>query len=181
MKNSNDTFLTSLLKISTLALALLLPGAGTVFGAAPILPPPPIFVEQPPPCISTPALFEFPAGCYTCEVRNATGDNYGTTGITINLVNEQNQIVSTTGGIPLGPGMSANAVEYCSGGFKFISCVVTTGVGTVAALRDFAVVEQFAPGVVEGTNASTSNSVAQAEGKIFNSCQPGTSLPANAP
>lgn len=182
IQNHRNKPYASLLKLSALVLALVLPGSGTVFGALPIFPAPPIFVPSPPPCISTGSLFEFPPGCYTCEVRNASGDNYGFTGITINLVNEQNQIVTTTGGIPLSPGMTANAVEFCSkGGFNTISCVVTTGVGTLAALRDFAVVEQYAPGVAEDANASTANSEAETEGKVFNSCQPGTALPANAP
>jgi hypothetical protein len=158
--------------ISSLALILQLSAAGAASAAQLPFPPPPIFVPPPPPCISTEALFEFPGGCFTCQVRNATTDNYGLSGITIELRNEQNQVDYTTGLIPLGPGMITSA-SFCSeGGFNTVSCVVTTGVGSVAALRDFTVIEQFAPGVAEGGKVSTNSSSAEADGKIFNSCAP---------
>jgi hypothetical protein len=180
MPSAKPKLLTSFLKISSLALALMLPAAGSVFAAQLPFPPPRIFTPPPPPCISTGSLFEFPPGCFTCQVRDASPDNFGETGVTINLLNEQNQVVTTTGGSSLGPGMTATSVTFCSrGGFNFISCMVTTGVGTVAALRDLAVVEQFAPGVAEGDKTSTSPSAAETEGKIFNSCQPvGPPVPA---
>lgn len=181
MRKSSGKLSNPLWKVFFLALAIMMPGAGHIFAAQLPFPIPPIFVPPPPPCISTGAIFEFPGGCYACTVRNASTDNYGQTGITVELRNEFNQVQYTSTLTPLSPGETTIA-EFCSTpGFTTISCVVTTGVGTVGALRDFAVVEQWAPGVAEGNKISTNPATAQTEGKIFNSCQPASPSPTNAP
>jgi len=179
MRSTKKQLFSCLVGIPSLALSFLVPAAGTASAAEITIPIPPIVILQPPPCISTGALTEFPAGCYTCEVRNATGDNFGLSGITIEFRNEQNEVEYTTGSLPLGPGITANA-EFCSpGGADAFACVVTTGVGTTAALQDLVVIEQYAPGIADGGKVSTNSSTAETGGKVFASCAPaGPSVPA---
>jgi hypothetical protein len=179
VRRSNKKLCSWMLGITSVSLSFLVPAAGTTSAAEITIPIPPIVILQPPPCISTGALTEFPAGCYTCQVRNATGDNYSSSGITIEFRNEQNEVDYTTGSLPLGPGITAGA-EFCSpGGADSFACVVTTGVGTTAALQDLVVVEQFAPGIAETGKTSTNSSTAETGGKIFASCAPaGPSVPA---
>ncbi len=72
--------------------------------------------------------------------------------------------------------------SFCGNGFLSISCVVTTQEGTTDDLNDLAVVEQYAPGKPgeQGGVIATSPSLADTEGKIFNSCAP-SSGPVSAP
>lgn len=154
---------------AALVVMLSLPGLGTAFAAQPVFPFPPVFTPPPPPCISTGPIYEFPTGCYTCQVRNVSANTYG---VTITLVNEENQSETMTPPVNLPPGRTVDEGFCTPTGFLRISCTVTTQTGTVAALGDLAVVELFAPGIAEGGLTSTAPSSSETEGKIFNSCVP---------
>ncbi|HKV53999.1 MAG TPA: hypothetical protein VJN94_05090 [Candidatus Binataceae bacterium] len=152
---------------------------GRAIAAEPTFIPNPIFIPPPPPCISTAPLFEFPVGCYDCQVRNVSANSHGAT---IKLITAENQTAQTTPSVFLGPGRTIST-GFCGKGFDFISCVVTTQEGTTAALHDLAVVEQYAPGppIADGNGTgNTSPSSAETEGKIFNSCVSPTG-PVSAP
>lgn len=168
LKSLGKSPIVSLEVIIVLTLVLSLTGVRAAFSAAGGVPGRP--TPPPPPCISTGPIFEFPAGCYSCQVRNISAN---TLGATIDLRNEENQTEQTTPPTLLSPGRSI-ITGFCSNGFLSVSCVVTTLEGTTDALGDLAVVEQYAPGAPtnEGGIFTTSSSSAETEGKIFNACVP---------
>jgi hypothetical protein len=165
-------------KITILSVGLLFSAAQAAMAAQPVFPLPPVFEPPPPPCISTASLFEFPPGCYTCDVRDVSANNYT---VTINMVNAQNQSEDLTPPTSLTAGRSIFDEICTTTGFLEISCVVTTSDGKTTSLNDLAVVEQYAPTVIPEGNASTSNSEAETEGKIYNSCVTTTGPVSTAP
>ncbi len=154
----------SLTAIGVGVIVMLVARAG--FAAQSVFPVQPIFVP-PTPCISTGPIYEFPKGCYTCQVRNVSPNTYGAT---INMVNEENQSEVQTPPVNLTAGRTIETGFCTTGGFLRVSCVVTTQTGTVAALGDLAVTEEFAPGIAEGGLTSTAPSAALTEGKIYPNC-----------
>ena len=167
-ESASKSLIVSCEKIAVLTLVLSLLSVHAAFAAAGGIPGRP--TPPPPPCISTGPIFEFPPGCYSCQVRNV-----GTTtlGATIDIRNDENQSEQTTPPSQLLPGRT-NLTSFCGGGFIAASCVVTTQGGTTDELADLAVVEQYAPGRPSQPNGIfvTSTSVSETEGKVFNSCAP---------
>ena len=176
LKSFRKRTLVSFANIAVITLVLSLLSVRAVFAAAGGIPGRP--TPPPPPCISTGPIFEFPAGCYSCQVRNVGTINHGAT---IDLRNEENQSEQTTPPVFLSPGRSI-ITAFCGGGFLSVSCVVTTQAGTTDDLGDLAVVEQYAPGRPSEPNGIfvTSTSASETEGKSFNSCAP-SSGPASVP
>jgi hypothetical protein len=129
-------------KIGAIALLISLVGTGAAFAARPVFPVPPRFIPPPPPCISAGPIYEFPPGCYSCQVRNVSANNRTAT---IDIRNEENQTEQTTPLTYLAAGRSI-ITGFCSAGFQYISCVVTTPDGTIDSLSDLAVIEQYSPG-----------------------------------
>ena len=175
-RSASKSLFVTFQKIAVLTIVLSILGVRTAFSGAGGIPGRP--TPPPPPCISTGPIFEFPAGCYSCQVRNVGTINHGAT---IELRTTENQSEETTPPIFLTPGRSI-MTSFCGNGFLSISCVVTTQEGTTDDLADLAVVEQYAPGRPSepGGVGNTSPSLAETEGKIFNSCAP-SSGPVSAP
>jgi hypothetical protein len=164
-KSFRRSLLVSFETITVLTLVLSILSVRAVFAAAGGIPGRP--TPPPPPCISTGPIFEFPAGCYSCQVRNVSANDHNAT---IDLRNEQNQSEDTTPPVFLSRGRSI-ITSFCGNGFLSVSCVVTTLEGTTDDLNDLAVVEQYAP-AKPGANVSISTSASETEGKIYNSCMP---------
>ena len=175
-RSASKSLFVAFQKIAVLTIVLSILGVRTAFSAAGGIPGRP--TPPPPPCISTGPIFEFPAGCYSCQVRNVGTINHGAT---IDLRTAENQSEETTPPIFLTPGRSIQT-SFCGNGFLSVSCVVTTQEGTTDDLSDLAVVEQYAPGApaTQGGVITTSPSLAETEGKIFNSCAP-SSGPVSVP
>jgi hypothetical protein len=172
--SAGKSVIVSFEKIAVLTMVLSMVSVGAAFAAAGGIkgrPNPP-----PPPCISTGPIFEFPVGCYSCQVRNV-GPN--TKGATIDLRNEENQSEVTTPPVQLLPGRTI-ITSFCGNGFLSVSCVVTTQEGTTDDLSDLAVVEQYAPKRSSDGGTSTLPSASETEGEIFNSCAP-SSGPVSVP
>ena len=174
--SAGKSVIVSFEKIGVLTVVLSMLTVSAAFAAAGGIPGRP--TPPPPPCISTGPIFEFPAGCYSCQVRNV---GTSTLGATIDIRNEENQSEQTTPPSQLLPGRT-NITGFCGGGFLSVSCVVTTQGGNTDELNDLAVVEQYAPGRPSEPNGIfvTSTSASETEGKVFNSCAP-SSGPVSVP
>lgn len=146
------------LRIAAAVATVLLVGTGLAFS------------KNPAPCISTPSLDAtiFIKGV-TCTVRNV-GITPHT--VTITITDNNNNALQTVSPT-IQPGQSSGTGMGPSN--PQLACVVTSAEGTLAALRDLAVVEQII--LTANSDNGSPTSETEATGTIFNSCAPPKTSP----